>query len=118
MSWFASDVGPLIAHIVGDFILQNEWMAREKKRSSFACLVHVAVYMLPFLLCSLTWWQLALIALQHFLQDRTGFVFWWMRVWKRVHRDYWSSIGLFVDQAFHLTWIAVVLSLKPLVAPL
>jgi hypothetical protein len=115
MSWFASEAGPLIAHLVGDFILQNEWMAREKKRSSFACLVHVAVYMVPFLLCTMAWWQFTLIAVQHFAQDRTGFVFWWMRVWKRVHPDYWGAIGLFVDQAFHLTWIAIVLSLDPLV---
>ncbi len=104
-----ADLGPFVAHLVGDFILQNDWMAKNKKRSSLACSVHVVVYMLPFLLCSLSPWQLGLIAVQHFGQDRTGFVFWWMRVWKHVHPDYWKSVALFVDQAFHAAWIAIVL---------
>ncbi len=43
-------MSPLVAHLVGDFILQNEWMASNKKHRSFACLVHVLVYLLPFLL--------------------------------------------------------------------
>jgi hypothetical protein len=109
MNLLASELGPLIAHLIGDFILQNEWMATNKKSSSVACGVHVAVYMLPFLLCDLPWYQFGLIAAQHFVQDRSGFVFWWMRVWKRVHPDYWKSISLFVDQAFHISWIGLVL---------
>ena len=103
-----TDWGPLVAHLVGDFVVQNDWMAVNKKRSSLACLVHVVTYMLPFLLCGLAWWQLALIAAQHFVQDRTAFVFWWMRVWKRVPSDYWTAVALFVDQAFHVAWITAV----------
>ncbi|RLA29302.1 MAG: DUF3307 domain-containing protein, partial [Gammaproteobacteria bacterium] len=40
----------LIAHAVGDFLLQSEWMAREKTKRSLAALVHCLTYILPFLL--------------------------------------------------------------------
>ncbi len=102
-------MNPFVAHLFGDFILQNEWMAVNKKNSSFVCLVHIVVYLAPFLLCQLKWWQIALIGIQHFAQDRTEFVFWWMRVWKRVHKDYWKELPLYVDQAFHIIWIEMVL---------
>jgi len=102
-------MNPFVAHLFGDFILQNEWMAVNKKKSSYTCLVHVVVYLLPFLLCQLKWWQIALIGIQHFAQDRTEFVFWWMRAWKRVHKDYWKELPLYVDQAFHIVWIEIVI---------
>ncbi len=108
MQLLGTDWGPLVAHLVGDFILQNDWMAANKKRSSLVCLGHVAAYLLPFLLCGLTWWQLALVGGQHFAQDRSSFVFWWMRVWKRVHPDHFKSVALCVDQTFHVTWITIV----------
>jgi hypothetical protein len=69
-----------LAHMVGDYLLQNDWMALNKKRRTIPALVHVLVYLLPFLLCSLSWWQIALIGAQHFVQDRTSFINWLMRV--------------------------------------
>jgi hypothetical protein len=100
-----------VAHLVGDFILQNEWMALNKKHNSFACLVHVCAYLLPFLFCQLTWWQIALIGIQHFAQDRSAFILWWVRTVKRVPKEYWGQIPLYVDQAFHCLWIAIVILL-------
>jgi len=104
-------MNPFVAHLIGDFILQNDWMAGNKKRSSVACLVHILVYLVPFLTCHLQWWQIVLIGVQHFAQDRTRFILWWMRAWKRVHPDNWKEIPLYVDQAFHLMWIEVVVLL-------
>ncbi len=104
-------MNPFVAHLIGDFILQNDWMAGNKKRSSVACLVHILVYLVPFLTCHLQWWQIGLIGVQHFAQDRTRFILWWMRAWKRVHADNWKEIPLYVDQAFHLMWIEVVVLL-------
>lgn len=98
-----------VAHLTGDFILQNDWMVRNKKVRSFACLVHVLVYLLPFLISRLQWWQIVLIGVQHFAQDRTGFVQWWMGVWKRPPPDKCKELPLYVDQAFHLPWIEMVI---------
>jgi hypothetical protein len=61
-------MNPFVAHMVGDFILQNDWMALNKKRHPAACAVHAVVYLMPFLLSHLQWWQLVLIGLQNFLQ--------------------------------------------------
>lgn len=60
----------IIAHFVGDYILQSDWMAREKFHSSFACLVHVIFYTLPFLFLTQEPLTLAVIAGTHFAIDR------------------------------------------------
>ncbi len=102
-------MNPFVSHLVGDFILQNEWMATKKIQSSFVCMVHVLVYLVPFLLCNLHWWQIALIGTQHFVEDRKMlFTSFWMRVWKRAPLEN-LNLRLFVDQTFHLVWIEVVL---------
>ena len=72
MSW-------IYAHLIGDYLVQNDWMALGKKRSSWICAVHVLTYLLPFLFTPLAWWQLALIGVEHFVQDRTNVVLWLMR---------------------------------------
>jgi len=101
-------MNPFVAHLVGDFILQNEWMATKKIQSSFVCMVHVLVYLVPFLLCHLEWWQIVLIGSQHFIEDRKMlFTSFWMRVWKHVPPENWK-LRLYVDQTFHLVWIEVV----------
>jgi hypothetical protein len=105
---------PFLAHLIGDFILQNEWMATNKKRSSVACVVHTLSYLIPFLGCDLRWWQIAVIGIQHFVQDRSEFVLWWMRVWKRAHPESWIDLPLYVDQVFHLVWIQFVIWLGTL----
>ncbi len=102
-------MNPFVAHLIGDFILQNEWMAVNKKNRSFACMVHTLVYLVPFLLSYLQWWQILLIGIQHFIQDRTEFIFWWGRVWKRTDLKRWNGLPLFVDQAFHVVWIEIVI---------
>ena len=70
----------VLAHLIGDYLIQSDWMAVGKKKSSWVCLVHVVTYMLTFLLCGLSWWQFLAIAVQHFIQDRTGFIPWLMKV--------------------------------------
>jgi len=101
----------IYAHLIGDYILQNDWMAQNKKDKSWNCFVHVMVYMLPFLLCGLAWWQLLLIAVQHYWLDRTEFVKWFMK-WKGSEIFAtnvcfpWSQIV--TDNILHILWIAFV----------
>ena len=69
----------LICHAVGDYILQSDWMVREKGNSSLACLVHVVFYTIPFLLLTQNPLTLAVIAGTHFALDRwrlARFVIW------------------------------------------
>jgi hypothetical protein len=106
MTW-----GLFIAHLIGDYILQNDWMAQNKKKHSLHCAIHVATYMLPFLFCGLDWWQLLAIAVQHYVLDRTMFVGWFMEFkGSKQFRDGalapWSWVVM--DNILHILWIALV----------
>ncbi|MDH3990903.1 MAG: DUF3307 domain-containing protein [Gammaproteobacteria bacterium] len=60
----------LIAHAVGDYLLQSEWMAQEKTKRSLAAFVHCATYLLPFLFITQNPYTLAVIGGTHFVIDR------------------------------------------------
>jgi hypothetical protein len=60
----------LLAHGIGDYILQSHWMATEKTKKSVAALFHVLTYMLPFLYFRPSWLALSVIVGTHFIIDR------------------------------------------------
>lgn len=99
----------ILAHFIGDFLLQNDWMAVGKKKSSWICTIHVSLYMTPFLLTDLNLMSLILIAIQHWIQDRTKFVAWWCKtmgsfqVELKLNSLPWGHFV--VDQVFHFIWI-------------
>ena len=72
----------IIGHLVGDYLLQNDWMALNKKRHSFPCAIHCALWTAA--VCFFTGWfsplVVAVLFLTHFLQDRTTIIVWWMRL--------------------------------------
>lgn len=105
MRWF-------IGHLVGDWLMQNDWMAANKKKSTWACFVHVDFYTL-FVWGISGWptWTAPLIFLPHFLIDRTTFVAWWMEMSGRegfMKEPYgpWSLIA--IDQVFHVLCLYAV----------
>ena len=62
--------GQILAHLVGDYLLQSEWMARGKTKHWGPALAHGACYTLPFLLLTHSWWRLAIIGGSHIAIDR------------------------------------------------
>lgn len=69
----------LLAHAIGDYILQSDWMANEKTKKSIAALAHVATYGIPFLFLRPSWKAYAVIVGTHFIIDRwrlARFVVW------------------------------------------
>lgn len=60
----------LVAHAVGDYILQSDWMASDKVRKNLVALVHGITYTLPFLFLTQVWWALLIIAGTHAAIDR------------------------------------------------
>jgi hypothetical protein len=60
----------LVAHAVGDYVLQSDWLVQEKGTRTFAAMVHVLFYTLPFLLITQNPVTLAIIAGTHFAIDR------------------------------------------------
>ena len=60
----------LVAHLVGDYLLQSDWMASEKTKRSLPALCHVATYGIPFLLLSPSLLAMLVILSTHFCIDR------------------------------------------------
>ncbi|MEM8494900.1 MAG: hypothetical protein AAF663_05890 [Planctomycetota bacterium] len=95
----------LIAHLVGDYLLQNDWLANHKKgrllppryddfgshdewwsaekawsTGMIACFIHATLYTAA--VAAFTWWPawaIAAVFVTHFIQDRTAIVSWWMK---------------------------------------
>lgn len=59
----------LLLHLLGDYITQTDWMAREKTKRWWPALVHCTVYTLPFLLLTSSLNALVFIWLSHLLID-------------------------------------------------
>lgn len=101
----------LIAHLIGDYLLQTDWMALNKKKSFVALFVHVVTYMIPFMFCDLSYWQFLLIGVQHGLQDGTKFIPWLMKVkgsakFMEPPMGPWSII--LTDNIIHIVWMYFV----------
>lgn len=60
----------LLAHLVGDYVLQSHTMAIRKTTSTRWALVHALFYTLPFLLLTQDWRALAVIGGTHAVIDR------------------------------------------------
>ena len=98
----------LILHAVGDYLIQNDWMAQNKKvmswKGELACQVHCITYSLPFLFIG-SWQAVLAIYLTHYAIDRSKFVMWFMRVtgksdFAKPPLGPWSIFA--VDNTFHL----------------
>ena len=105
----------IVAHLVGDYLLQSHWMATQKTRSSFAAAAHAVAYTLPFALLTSSVVCLAAIFASHFVLDRwriARFVVWFKNgargpVTATGYADDvppWLAVWLFVaaDNTLHL----------------
>lgn len=101
----------IYAHMIGDYILQNDWMARNKKFNSLICFVHVFTYMIPFIFTDLNPLQLILIATQHYIQDRTIIIAWFFKVTKKYQGMsgtdlFWANV--ITDNVVHILFMALI----------
>lgn len=71
----------LLCHLVGDYVLQNHWMANRKTSSWLAALVHASFYTLPFLFLTRDPLALAIIGGTHAVIDRYRLAKVWVDFW-------------------------------------
>lgn len=73
----------LLAHAIGDYVLQSDWMANEKTKRSLAAAIHVLAYGVPFLFLSSSLAALGVIVGTHFLIDRYRLARYvvWLKNW-------------------------------------
>ena len=111
----------LIGHLLGDWLLQNDWMARGKKQSllSLAGMMHVAIYTAtiigafwlsglrdanPTFYLSLG----AIILISHWLIDATDITERWMRLYRQSDSQ---VMRIMVDQTLHLLVLAFLVTI-------
>lgn len=71
----------LIAHLVGDYVLQNHWMATAKVKSWGPAVAHAACYGLPFLLLVDSAAAWLVIVGTHAIIDRYRLARFWVEWW-------------------------------------
>ena len=75
----------IMGHFIGDYFLQNNWMALNKKKNPMICMIHCVIYTLTVLICVGSCFGKPLtmshglyvytgVALTHFLFDYTNLV--------------------------------------------
>lgn len=97
----------LLAHMVGDYIFQNDWMANNKFTNSWARLLHCAIYttvFLPIIICygPLDFWTqvlcFGLLFGSHTIIDS----------WRWTLGSTWPPKAILVDQTLHLAILVIV----------
>ena len=96
----------LLGHLVGDYLLQTNWMALGKKSKTLPCIVHcliwtacVSLSIFPELLTAAatsnvkTAFVFSLLFLSHFILDGYNIIEWWLgliksRSWRSMTRIY------------------------------
>ena len=113
----------ILAHLVGDYILQSHWMAQNKTKDSIAAGIHAAAYTAPFAAISQNPYALALICLSHFVIDRwrlARFVVWlkngpWLPLTATGYQNdvpAWLSVWLLIiaDNTIHIACNGAILA--------
>lgn len=101
----------LLCHIFGDYCLQSDYLALNKSKRSFPCLVHVLIYTSIFLLLTTSWKALLVIGGTHFIIDRFPIIvkklIWWKNhfpLMKYPPYDMCSTTGYYDDSPYN-PWI-------------
>lgn len=97
----------LVAHLVADWILQNDWMARNKTSLGHpASWTHAAIQGLCLGL-ALGWLGGLVLGVVHLLIDTRVPVAWWMRCFKKCDRAPEAvTIAIWLDQTLHIVCLA------------
>ncbi|MDX3026726.1 DUF3307 domain-containing protein [Streptomyces scabiei] len=106
----------LLAHLVGDYLLQSHWMASEKTKRWWPAWAHALTYGLPYLLVTQSPAALAVIVGTHAVIDRYRLARYLVWVKNQLappsHRHPWSecsATGYHRSQpAWLTTWLMII----------
>jgi len=103
-----------VAHLIGDWLLQNDWMARNKCSLRHpASWVHGAIHGV-LLGIVLGWWGGVALGLAHMLVDTRVPQGWWARIYgQTISGPSADHVLVWADQVIHIGMIAVWLHVAP-----
>ena len=113
----------LLCHLIGDYWLQNDWMATNKKNNFLIALLHSIIYTIPFIFITKNIIALLIICLTHAIIDGTNIVnklnqiknnYYVTNDGYKEERPIWLRVWLiiFQDNTLHLLINYVVLNLS------
>ncbi|MCM3611959.1 DUF3307 domain-containing protein [Planococcus sp. MERTA32b] len=107
----------LIGHLIGDFLLQTSWMAKNKATKWLPLLAHVTVYtavvgVFGMMSGGLSLAALALIAVSHIILDRKTFVSFWVRNVQTAKGPEQAWLCIMADQIFHIIILAIAIAIS------
>jgi len=105
-----------VAHLIADWLLQNDWMARNKSNLRHpAAWVHGLIYAILIGL-AMNWLAGLVLAALHILIDTRKPMAWWRRVYKQTSDGPAAMIvAVWTDQVLHIVLIAVWILLMPFI---
>lgn len=86
-------LGIILAHLVGDYLIQSDWMASEKTKKWWPAIAHGLTYTIPYLFVTQSPLALAVIAVTHILIDH----------WRLARHVIWFK-NLAAPKAYRIPW--------------
>lgn len=77
----------IFCHLVGDYVLQSNFLAETKGENPYHLIVHAMLYSLPFYIIFGAVWQLPIVFFSHITVD--------------AFKAHFNKIGYIQDQFFH-----------------
>ena len=71
----------LIAHLIGDYVLQNQWMANRKAPNIKVAILHALLYSAPFVIFFGLSWAIMVIFATHAVIDHWRLTKHWCKFW-------------------------------------
>ena len=72
MTFFTTIIMGVLAHLIGDFVLQNDFIASNKGKNDYILIVHCLLYIAPFaLIFSLTWHLIPILIIHIVVTDKS-----------------------------------------------
>lgn len=78
----------VLCHLIGDYVLQSDYLAMNKGKDWYVLFVHCALYYVPFLLKFGFDWRLLFIFVVHIITDAL--------------KARWNKIDIATDQYIHI----------------
>lgn len=77
----------ILCHLIGDYVLQSDFIAQTKGKNWYHLFVHCALYIIPFYILFGLDWRIAVLFVTHIVIDPL--------------KARWNKISYWQDQALH-----------------